>query len=73
MAESTDNQPSGVPPVRRFPRCLRVVLLPVAVLAIVAGSSASASAATLTPVNTTSSVTVSAGLPSGPIALSMKY
>jgi hypothetical protein len=33
--------------MRNFPRFLRVVLLPVAVLAMVAGSSASASAATL--------------------------
>jgi hypothetical protein len=45
--------------MRNFPRFLRVVLLPVAVLAMVAGSSASASAATL-PVAKSVTVVVNA-------------
>jgi hypothetical protein len=40
----------------KFPRFLRVVLLPVAVLAMVAGSSASASAATLPGANAVAAV-----------------
>jgi hypothetical protein len=53
--------------MRRFSRFLRVVLLPLAVLAIVAGSSASASAA---PLLSDDSASVYIRLPIGTLGMS---
>ena len=51
----------------RFPRFLRVALLPIAVLAMVAGSSASASAAILDTGTSTTPVSITISAPTSVI------